>query len=152
MNKAMIIGRVGREPESKAVGDSTVCNFSVATSRKWKDQSGQQQEKTEWHRIVAWDKLAEICSRYLHKGKQIFIEGEIQTRSWETDAGETRYITEIRAFQMEMLGSKSDSRQGQQVVVAPVPSTPFPEPPAKPEKLFEHPRQAPIHPDDDLPF
>ena len=149
MNKAMIIGRVGGEPESKVIGDSQVCNFSIATSKKWTDREGNRQEKTEWHRIVAWGKLAEICIQYLHKGKQVYIEGELQTDSWETDAGEKRYATKIRASQMEMLGSKSDSQQQQQTAVAPAP---VPAPVAvAPEKLFPQQPVQPTHPDD-LPF
>ena len=108
MNKAQVIGRLGGEPEMKSIGETTLCNFSIATSKKWKDKNGEQQERIEWHNIITWGRLAEICGTYLHKGKQVYVEGELQTDSWETDSGEKRYATKIRAFQMEMLGSRGD--------------------------------------------
>ncbi len=104
VNKVILIGNLGRDPEVKNLGETTVCNFSIATSDKWKDKnSGQSQEKTEWHRIVAWRKLAEICGQYLRKGSQVYIEGKLQTRSWEQD-GSTRYTTEIIAHSVQFLG------------------------------------------------
>ncbi len=108
VNKVILIGRLGRDPETKYVGETTVCNFSIATSEKWKDKnSGQSQEKTEWHRIVCWRRLAEICSQYLSKGSQVYIEGKLQTRSWEQD-GSTRYTTEIVANSVQFLGGSSN--------------------------------------------
>jgi single-strand DNA-binding protein len=107
LNKAIIIGNLGSDPEIRAVASGTkVANFSVATSRNWTDRNGQQQEKTEWHRIVAWDKLADIAERFLKKGDRVYVEGEIEYRSYEAkDGSGTRYITEIRARDMLMLGS-----------------------------------------------
>ena len=103
MNKAILIGNVGKEPEiRKTQSGISVANFSLATSKKVKGE-----DKTEWHRIVAWDKLAEIIEKYLHKGDKVMIEGEIETRDYEKD-GQKVYTTEIRAWNMEMLGGKSE--------------------------------------------
>jgi len=103
-NKAILIGRLGADPEVRYTpqGDA-VCNFSLATDEKWTDRdSGEKKQRTEWHRIVAWRKLAEICGEYLVKGKQVYVEGKIRTRSWEND-GITRYTTEIVIDDMIML-------------------------------------------------
>ncbi|MBW1649505.1 MAG: single-stranded DNA-binding protein [Deltaproteobacteria bacterium] len=110
LNKAMIIGRLGRDPEMRYTTDGVaIANFSIATSEDWKDKkTGEKKEKTEWHRIVAFRRLAEICGEYLTKGKQVYIEGRLQTRSWEKD-GVTRYSTEIIADKMQFLDTKSDS-------------------------------------------
>lgn len=108
VNKVIIIGHLGRDPEMKYTPSGVpVANFSIATSETWKDKNtGEKQEKTEWHRIVAWNRLAEICGEYLKKGSQVYLEGKLQTRSWDKD-GETRYATEIVAQSMQMLGSKA---------------------------------------------
>lgn len=109
VNKVIIVGRLGADPELKYTPDGTaVCKVSVATSETWKDKDGNKQERTEWHKIVMWRKLAEIAGEYLHKGSQAYFEGKVQTRSWETDSGEKRYMTEIVANQMQMLGGKGD--------------------------------------------
>ncbi len=105
VNKVMIIGRLGQDPEMKAVGQgSTVTRLNVATSENWVDKGGQKQERTEWHRIVVWGKLAEICGKYLAKGRQVYVEGKLQTRSWE-DNGIKKYSTEIVASTVQFLGS-----------------------------------------------
>ncbi len=107
LNKVMILGRLGQDPELKYTpGGAAVCNFSVATSESWTDKSGQKQEKTEWHRIVVWGKLAELCNQYLGKGRQAFIEGKLQTRSWDDKEGQKRYTTEIMANTVQFLDSK----------------------------------------------
>ena len=107
LNKAMIIGNLGADPEIRTTGSGTrVANVSVATSRSWTGRDGTQQEKTEWHRIVAWEKLAEIAERFLKKGDRIYIEGEIEYRSYEDKDGVTKYSTEIRAREMMMLGGR----------------------------------------------
>ncbi len=109
INKAIIVGRLGKDPEMSYMpsGDA-VCKLSVATSESWKDKStAEKKERTEWHRIVAFRKLAEICGEYLSKGMLVGIEGKIQTNSWEKD-GEKRYSTEIIADTMQMLGGKGD--------------------------------------------
>jgi single-strand DNA-binding protein len=104
MNKAILIGNLGRDPEISNKNGMTVAKFSIATSEKWKDKyTGEMQRRTEWHRITAFGRLAEICKEYLAKGRQVCIEGRIQTSSWEKD-GITRYTTEIIASKMKMLG------------------------------------------------
>jgi single-strand DNA-binding protein len=112
LNKAMIIGNVGSDPEIRTVGNGgRVAQFSVATSRRWNDRNGQQQEKTEWHRIVAWDKpfnLVDIVERYLKKGDRVYVEGEIEYRQYQDKDGVTKYTTEIRAREMVLLGGKSE--------------------------------------------
>jgi len=110
----MLIGHLGNDPERRetASGQSVV-NFTLATSEGFKDSSGNFQERTEWHRIVAWGKLAEICSQYLKKGRQVYIEGRLQTRSWDDNkTGEKKYTTEIVCSDMQMLGSGRDSGGG----------------------------------------
>ena len=111
VNKVMLLGNLGRDPEVRTFpnGDS-VCNFSIATSTSWKDKaSGEKKEKTEWHNIVMYRKLAEIAGEYLKKGNSIFVEGSLQTRKWQTKEGQDRYTTEVLATTMQMLGGK-DSR------------------------------------------
>lgn len=106
LNKVMIIGRLVRDPEMRTTGTGqTVVSFSVATNFTWKDQQGQQQERVEYHNIVAWRRLAEIIGQYLKKGRQVYIEGRLQTRSWEDQQGQKKYRTEIVADNMIMLGS-----------------------------------------------
>jgi single-strand DNA-binding protein len=113
LNKAMIIGNLGADPEIRSTGSGTrVATLSVATSRSWTDRGGQTQEKTEWHRVVAWDRLAEICERYLKKGDRVYVEGRIEYRQWEGQDGQTRYTTEIRAREMIMLGGRGDAGAG----------------------------------------
>jgi single-strand DNA-binding protein len=110
LNKAIIIGHLGKDPESRFMSDgSQVCNFSVATSDTWKDKnSGEKKEATEWHRINAFGKLAEICAQYLKKGSLVYLEGKITTRKWKDKEGVDRYSTEIRADTMTMLGGKAE--------------------------------------------
>jgi single-strand DNA-binding protein len=110
INKAIIVGRLGKDPEMRYMPDGTaVANFSVATSEDWKDKTtGEKKERTEWHRIVAFRKLGEICGEYLSKGKLVYIEGRIQTRAWDDKDGNKRYTTEIVASDMQMLGSKDE--------------------------------------------
>lgn len=109
LNKAMIIGNLGTDPEVRTIPSGTrVATLSVATSRRWTSRSGGQEEKTEWHRIVCWDRLAEICERYLKKGDRVYVEGRIEYRQWEGQDGQTRYTTEIRAREMIMLGAGGD--------------------------------------------
>ncbi len=113
VNKAIIIGNLGADPEMRTTQNGTqVANFNVATTEQYTDQSGQRQERTEWHRIVAFGRLAEICGQYLHKGKQVYIEGRIQTRKWTDQNGNDKWTTEIIAQQMQMLGRVSDGASG----------------------------------------
>ena len=110
LNKAMIIGNLGADPEVRTTpGGTRVATLSVATSRSWTGKTGDQQERTEWHRIVAWDRLAEICERYLKKGDRVYVEGRIEYRQWEGKDGQTRYTTEIRAREMIMLGGRGEA-------------------------------------------
>lgn len=112
VNKAIIVGNLGKNPEVRSTQSGKwVASFSVATAEKWKGRDGQTQEKTEWHNIVAWGKLAEIVGQYLVKGSQVYIEGRLQTRSWEDKDGNTRYMTEIVANTMQMLGRKGEGGQ-----------------------------------------
>ncbi|MFA5023951.1 MAG: single-stranded DNA-binding protein [Patescibacteria group bacterium] len=107
LNKAMIIGNLTRDPELRNTpSGQSVASFSVATNLIWTDQSGQQQKKTEFHNVIAWRKLAEICAKYLHKGSKVFIEGRLQTTDWTGQDGVKRYRTEIVAENMIMLDSK----------------------------------------------
>ncbi len=139
INKVIIVGRLGRDPEVRYTPDGTaVANFSVATSDEWRDkESGEKRERVEWHRVVAWRRLGEICGQYLSKGRLVYVEGKLQTRSWEQD-GVTRYMTEIQASDVQFLGGRDDSQQGP----AQRPSGPdsVPEPPI------------PDGQDDDIPF
>lgn len=113
VNRVYIIGRLGKDPEIRYFQDgSAVCNFNIATSEEWKDKNtGEKKEKTEWHRIFAFGKLGEICGKYLSKGKQVYVEGRLQTRSWEKD-GVTRYVTEIVAKEIQFLGG-GDPKQSE---------------------------------------
>lgn len=105
VNKAILIGNLGADPEIRYTNSGqAMATFSIATNRQWTDREGQKQEQTEWHRIVAWGRLAEIIERYLNKGDSVYIEGRIQTRQWEDRDGNTRYTTEVVAQEMTMLG------------------------------------------------
>ena len=126
VNEVTILGRLGGDPELKYTPNGTaVAQFSVATSEKWKDKQTQQdQEKTEWHRIVVWGKLAEICNQYLKKGKQVFLKGSLQTRSWDDKNGQKRYTTEIVVKDMVMCGDRSEGGGQRPGAGAPPPSEP----------------------------
>ena len=141
INKAIIVGRLGRDPELRYTPDGTaVANFSVATSEEWKDKnSGEKKERTEWHRIVAWRRLGEICGEYLSKGRQVYIEGKLQTRNWEQD-GVTRYMTEIVATDVQFLGGRDDAGGGGRSRGAGGGDQGYPEPPMADTQ------------DDDIPF
>jgi single-strand DNA-binding protein len=109
VNKVILVGRLGADPEVRYTNTGTpVANFNIATSSSFTDKSGERTERTEWHRIVAFGKLGEICGEYLAKGKQVFIEGRLQTRDWEDRDGNKRKTTEIVANTMQMLGSAGD--------------------------------------------
>lgn len=112
LNKVMLIGRLGQDPEVKDAGNTPVANFSIATNENWTDKNGEKQERTEWHNIVAWDKLADLAGNYLHKGSNIYCEGKLQTRSWESQEGEKKYRTEVVINQLQFLDKKEDSNTG----------------------------------------
>jgi single-strand DNA-binding protein len=109
LNKAMLIGNTGNDPEIRTIpSGARVAQFSVATSRRWTDKNNQQQEKTEWHRIVVWDRLVDVVERYLRKGDRVYVEGEIEYRQYQDKDGVTKYATEIRARDLVLLGGKND--------------------------------------------
>ena len=116
VNKVILVGRLGKDPELKYTASGTpYCRFSMATDDSWNDKgSGERQERTEWHNIVTWDRLAEICNQYLTKGKLVYIEGSLQTREWDDQDGNKRKITEVRARDMVMLGGAGDGAGGGQ--------------------------------------
>ena len=142
-NKAILIGRLGRDPEVRYTTSGTaVADFSVATNEVWTDQSGERQERTEWHRIVVWRRLAEICEKYLRKGSLVMIEGRIQTREWEDRDGNRRRTTEIIALGMKMLDSRTDRMGG----------GPPADRPARRSSAPPQPSQEVEITDDDIPF
>jgi single-strand DNA-binding protein len=152
VNKVILIGNLGRDPETRySASGAAVCNFSIATSRKWKDKSsGDMVEETEWHKVVAYDRLAEIAGEYLKKGRSVYIEGRLKTRKWQDREGVDRYTTEVVADSLQMLGGRDDSDRGgnQEDGHAPAP------------RPAAAPRQAPAPKtqtgfddmDDDIPF
>ena len=111
INKVILVGNLGSDPELREAGSSQVVNVSLATSESWKDKSGERQEKTEWHRLVMWNKTAEIAAQYLHKGSKVFVEGKLETRSYEKD-GQKVYTTEVIVRDMQMLDPKGSSDSG----------------------------------------
>jgi single-strand DNA-binding protein len=146
VNKAIIVGTLGQDPDVKYTANGApVVNVSVATNESWKDrQSGEMQERTEWHRIVIFGKLAEIAAQYLKKGSQAYFEGRIQTRKWQDNEGKDRYSTEIVANEMQMLGGRSSGGSE--------PSAPY-EPAAKPQSKPAAAETAPMDDGfDDIPF
>jgi single-strand DNA-binding protein len=151
VNKVILIGRVGRDPEVRYTsGGSPVATFSVATDESFKDRNGEQQQHTEWHRIVAWSKLAEICGEYLTKGKQVYIEGTIRSRQWEDQSGSKRTSYEIIARNMQMLGSRSEAERASQGAGRPAAS----QPQASEERYDSTHEPSPEgeNTDDDIPF
>jgi len=138
VNKVILVGNLGKDPEVRHLeGGTAVANFPLATTETYKDKSGQRQSQTEWHNIVLWRGLAEVAEKYLKKGNQIYLEGNLRSRSWEDKEGNTRYITEVVADSMTMLGSKKDSEDRQSS-------------PTSYEKNDEP--IVPTEEDDDLPF
>ena len=108
VNKVILVGRLGQNPEVRYTpAGAAVANFSVATNESWTDKNGQKQEKTEWHRIVVWGKLAELCNQYLIKGRQVYLEGRLQTRQWQDKDNQTKYTTEINAQTIQFLGGNA---------------------------------------------
>ena len=130
VNKVLILGHCGKDPELRQVGENQVCNFSIATSEKWKGRDGEQHEKTEWHRISAWGKLAEVCSKYISKGDLVYVEGRIQTSEFEKDWQEPQ-STEINAQTVQFLGGKKERKE---------------------EKPYNEKAFTPPTPDEEVPF
>ena len=152
VNKVILVGRLGRDPELKYTpSGAPVAKFSLATDESFKDKTGEKQEHTEWHNIVAWNKLAEICGEYLTKGKLVFIEGSIRSRQWQDQAGNKRTSYEIIANQMQMLGSKADSeRTPSGGMNRPAPERPAPSAPPPSAEPVSPPE--PEISDEDIPF
>lgn len=120
LNKAILIGNLGHDPEVRTTGSGKrVAHLSVATERQWTDREGNEQKRVEWHRVIAWDKLAEIAEQYLSKGERVYVEGEIQYRSYEDGEGITRYVTEINARDLIMLGGRPETSEPALAAAAP---------------------------------
>lgn len=112
VNKVILLGKLGRDPELRTTqSGQSVCNFSIATSEKWKDKGGESQERTEWHNIVAWAKLAEICAEYLQKGREVYVEGKLQTSKYTDKEGVERYKTEIVAQTVQFVGGQGGQQE-----------------------------------------
>jgi len=161
VNKVILVGNLGKDPELRYTpSGAAVASFSLATSERFKDRNGEMQEKTEWHNIVAWRQLAEICGKFLHKGKQVYIEGKIQTRSYDDRDGNKRYITEIVADQMQMLGGRGDEmggqrdggRQGGQSYSRQGGQQQPQRPAQNSAPSYDEFSEPPFNPDDDIPF
>ena len=138
LNKVMLIGNLGKDPEVRYTpAGQAVASFSLATSEKFKNKSGEWEERTEWHRVTLWAKLAEIAGEYLAKGKTVYIEGRLQTRKWQDNSGNERYTTEIVGEKMQMLSPKGEGRRGGEAGPGPATGGGYDEPPFQ---------------DDDIPF
>lgn len=124
VNKVILVGRLGKDPETRYMTNGeAVTNVTLATSENWKDKNGEKQERTEWHNLVFYRRLAEIAGEYLKKGSQIYVEGKLQTRKWQDKEGKDRYTTEIIVNEMQMLGSKSGGASSFEVVEKSTPSS-----------------------------
>lgn len=159
LNKAQIIGRLGKDPEVRyAPSGTAIANFTVATSRSWKDKtSGEKVEETEWHRMVAYDRLAEVVGEYLKKGSLAYFEGRLKTRKWQDKDGADRYTTEIIVDQMQMLGSREQGTEGADQGAGrnrPQPPSPRTQSsaPAQRQQPAQRPATAFDDMDDDIPF
>ena len=137
VNKVILLGRLGQNPEVRNTpSGASVANFSLATNESWMDKNGQKQERTEWHRIVVWGKLAELCGQYLTKGRQAYVEGRLQTRQWQDKDGQTKYTTEVQAQTVQFLGGNTGAGVNQN---------------AEPQGM-EMGRAEPSFTEDDIPF
>ena len=166
LNKAMLIGNVGRDPEVRYLdgssGQAKVATFTLATTERYRDRNGETRENTEWHNIVAWRNTADVVERFVKKGTQVYIEGRIRTRSWDDQSGNKRYTTEIIADTLQLLGKKSDNPGGQgtyQSQGAPAQPSYQQSAPAYQQQAYAQPQQpaqqpmpaAPQTADDDMP-
>ena len=126
INKVILVGNLGNDPEIKyTAGGTPMARFSIATSEQWTDKaSGEKKERTEWHRIIVWNKLAELCGQYLQKGRQVYIEGNLQTRSWDDKDGIKRYTTEVRAQTIQFLGGSPTHKTDPSTLSGPGTATP----------------------------
>lgn len=138
VNKVILVGNLGRDPELRYIPSGmAVANLNIATNETWTDKSGEKKEKTEWHRVVVWGKQAEVLNSYLTKGRQVYVEGSLQTRSWDDKSGTKRFSTEVRANRVLMLGKPEAGTKD----AAPPPSEAEPAPGPDPE-----------YPEEDIPF
>lgn len=141
LNRAMLIGRVGKDVEVRTTDNSKVASFTLATSERFKDRNGEVKEQTEWHNIVVWGKLADVCEKYVQKGSTLYVEGKLRTRSWDDKDGNKRYVTEILASAIQLLDKKENSS-------APADTTKF-----DPSSVKSTPIPGPGEDeDDDIPF
>jgi single-strand DNA-binding protein len=146
LNKVMLIGNLGKDPEVRyTAGGTAVASFSIATTEKFKGKTGEWEEKTEWHNITLWARLAEIAGEYLSKGKTVYIEGRLQTRKWQDKEGKDRYTTEIVGEKMQMLSGKGEGGGGQ----GPRPAAAKPSQEHSQGRSYEEPV---FNPDDEIPF
>lgn len=157
LNKVLLLGNLGRDPEVRyTTSGRAMATFSLATSMRWRDQDGNDQEKTEWHRIVAWGRLGEVCGEYLAKGKTVFIEGRIQSREWEDQDGNKRTTVEIIANDMIMLGGPGQGsardREDRAQKSGPAPGADRGKAPREPAKRTEERDYYPPPPEDEIPF
>ena len=156
VNKVILVGNLGRDAELRYTpGGAAVATINMATTEVWNDKAGQRQEKTEWHRVVLWGKLAESLKEYLTKGKQIYIEGSIRSRQWEDQSGNKRTSYEIVAREMKMLGSRADTERAAAAYAeqpAPEPAPPPDPPPSAPSAPSPEPRPESEITDEDIPF
>jgi single-strand DNA-binding protein len=148
VNKVIVLGHLGKDPEVRySPSGSAVCTFNIATSRQWKDKtSGDKKEETEWHRIVFYERLAEVAGQYLKKGRPVYVEGRLKTRKWQDKDGTDRYTTEIIGESMQLLGGKEEGDGGERPAAAPAQARPAAKPAAeKTSTGFDEM-------DDDIPF
>jgi single-strand DNA-binding protein len=150
VNKVILIGRLGADPEVRYTPSGMpVANFRIATSENWNDKQGQKQERTEWHRIVVWGKLAELCGQYLSKGRQVYLEGRLQTRQWDDRDGNKKFTTEVVAREVTFLGGRGEAGEGKRGP-APEGGTADKPTPTTDEPGFDY--GPPPMSDDDVPF
>lgn len=157
VNRVILLGNLGQDPEVRYMTNGeAVANFTVATSESWTDQQGQKQERTEWHRIVVYRKLAEIVGQFLHKGSKVYLEGKLQTREWTDQQGQKRYTTEIVCHEMQMLDSKQDGASFLGAQAQQAAQQRLPQRQAAPQQGYAAARSAPMAPppdyDDNVPF
>ncbi len=154
LNKVLLLGNLGRDPEVRyTASGKAVTTFTLATSQRWRDQDGNDQERTEWHRVVAWGRLGEIAGEYLSKGKQVFVEGRIQTREWEDQEGNRRTTVEIIASDIIMMGGSGYSQQRDADERSAKPAARQSRPAGETQKKAEEGQSyAPPPPEDEIPF
>ena len=161
LNKAMLIGNVGRDPEVRYLegnNGAKVATFTLATTERYRDRNGETRENTEWHNIVAWRNTADVVEKFVRKGTQLYIEGRIRTRSWDDQSGNKRYTTEILADNLQLLGKKTDNPGGQGGYQQQAPQQAFQQPGVQPQSYAPVQQPAPQQaqtedlPEDDLPF